>query len=108
MICAHPIIGSPGAIFRFQITGVQNVLACEGRLRITGPNTGHTDVFMLGALQAGIQWPLQAHMSYNLKILVQPHNSTQAIQISTQSSDGPDICSRADAGQIGEWTIDVL
>lgn len=108
MPCARLMIGSPGELFRFRITDTENVLACVGRLRMTGPDTGHSRDFTLAELEAGIQWELQAEMSYSLRILVQPHDPAETIQITAQHSRGEDTCSRDGAGQIAVWTIDVI
>ena len=108
MPCARHLIGSPGETFRFRITAVANVLACVGRLRITGPTTGHSKDFTLAQLQAGIGWELDAEMSYTLRIIVQPGDPGEASQITAQTSAGESTCSRDGAGQIGEWTVDVL
>jgi hypothetical protein len=110
MPCARHLIGNPGDAFRFRITDVQNVLACVGRLRTTGPDTGQSRDFMLAELQAGIGWELEAEMSYTLRIIVQPDDPAETIQITAQNSFSPtaDTCSRDDAGQIAVWTIDVL
>jgi hypothetical protein len=108
MPCSRPLIGSPGETFRFRITDVQNVLACVGRLRITGPNMGHSRDFTFAELQAGIAWELEAGMTYSLRIIVQPDDNAETTQITAQTSAGVDTCSRDGAGQIGEWTVDVL
>ena len=108
MPCSRHLIGNPGQIFRFRITNVQNVLACVGRLRITGPATGHTQTFTLGELQNGIEWQLQDDMSYNLRIITQPDDPAESSRITAQTSAGEATCSRDGAGQIAEWTIDVL
>jgi hypothetical protein len=108
MPCARHRIGSPGENFRFRITGTQNVLACIGRLRITGPETGQSQDFTFKQLQDGIGWPLAPEMSYTLRIIVQPDDPSETIQIRTQTSGGEDVCSRDGAGQIAMWTIDVI
>lgn len=108
MPCFHPLVGSPGQTFRFRITDAENVLGCVGRLRTTGPDTGHTRSFTLSELQAGIGWQLEDDMSYSLRIIVQPHDSAETIQITAQTSAGEASCSREGEGQIAEWTIDVL
>jgi len=59
-------------------------------------------------LQAGINRTLEPDMSYTLRIMVQPHDPQQPIQIRVQTSTDEDICRRDDAGQIAQWTIDVL
>jgi hypothetical protein len=109
MPCVRHVFASPGDSFSFQLTDLKNALACFGRLRITGPNTGHSEDFSLAQLQGGVGWVLAEGMSYTLRILVAlPQDPTQPIEITVQTSDGDGTCSRDGEGQIGVWTIDVL
>ena len=108
MPCSRHLIGKPGQTFQFRITDAQNVFAGVGRLRITGPTTGHSQDFPFAELQAGFDLQLEAAMSYTLRIIVQPQDPAETLEITAQTSAGVDTCSRNDAGEIAVWTIDVL
>lgn len=108
MPCSRHLIGNPGQIFRFRITATDNVLACIGRLRVTGPNMGQSRDFTLAELQAGIEWELEPEMSYTLRIITQPEDSAETSKITANAGFGDETCSRDGAGQIAVWTIDVL
>jgi hypothetical protein len=107
MPCVRHLIRDPGDTFDLQIASANNLFACLGRLRITGPATGTSRDFSCDELHGGIGIPLEAGMSYTLRVVVQPQGAG-VVSITARTSAGMEACSRDGAGEIGTWTIDVL
>ena len=107
MPCSRHLIRHPGDTFDFRIVSDNNLFACFGRLRITGPVTGTSQDFSCDELHQGISIPLEAGMSYTLRVIVQPQ-AAGVVSITSETSAGVEACSRDDAGEIGIWNIDVL
>lgn len=108
MSCTFHLVRDAGDSFRLRIVGMSNVIACVGRLRITGPSMGHTRNFTLAELEAGVGWELEGDTTYTLRVLTQPVDPMEASRVTFETAGKQVPCTRIDAGEIAIWKIDVL